>query len=667
MTAPINRRDFPFVVSIIASFLFGVAFSWQRWGNPLVDCGREMNQPLRLANGEMLYSEVRHIYGPLSPYFNALLYRLFGDSLNVLYGSGIITALVIIALCYWLSRQLINRTASTAATLSVMWLCAFKPAGNYILPYSYSALYGCALGLATLALFIKAVDAQQSADSVQPSAVSRRRSTGGRKGLESSNENKAIDSSEQQKPSSTQANSLSYSQLPTAYYLLLAGVFTALTLLAKTEMGVAALAAGFITIALMGYPNLRRIFSLLALFVLPALTITLAVYGYILWRVGWHTFTYESYLLLQNVPLELVYFNKRMSGFDRPMESVLTILGALIRIMLLAVAIGAISQLLARRGGKQESLTQIALPQSGSARIAYLWVLLFLSVALMIFLSFVGVMNWDNGPYLAMPILLIGLLIPESKNYLKQVAQDGIANRQTLLLIITGTYALASLARVILRVRSGGAYSSYLLPISVILFTYILSAQFTALLKDGRARVFARNIVIGLILADAVITSGLLAYRYRVRNTYPIVTERGTMIAVPDLGEAFEQAIAFINRETTPGESVAVMPEGTSLLFFTNRKNPLREEITTPGFLDRQGEERAIRQLTESNTRLILIANRATSEFGATIFGRDYCQHLMAWIKNNYEESTVFSPVGDQNLQIGDKVFFIKAYIKKAV
>lgn len=660
MTAPINRRDFPFVVSILASFLFGVAFSWQRWGNPLVDCGREMNQPLRLANGEMLYSEVRHIYGPLSPYFNALLYRFFGDSLNVLYGSGIILAVLIMALCYWLSRQLMNRAASTAATLSVMWLCAFKPAGNYILPYSYSALHGCALGLATLALLIKSVDRRQAAGGRRRSAVSW-------KGLKSSLANKAIDSSQQQDSLSSQASSTPHIQLPAACCLLLAGVFAALTLLAKTEMGVAALAAGLITIGLTGYPNLRRIFSLLALFILPALAITLAVYGYILWRVGWHTFTYESYLLLQNVPLELVYFNKRMSGFDRPVESVMTIFGALIRIILLAVAIGSISQLIARRSGKPESLTQIALTESGSARIAYLWVLLFLSIALMVFLSFVGVMNWDNGPYLAMPILLIGLLIPESKNYLKQISQDGIASRQTLLLIITATYALASLARVILRVRSGGAYSSYLLPISVILFTYILSAQFTGFLKDGRARVFARNIVIGLILADAVITSGLLAYRYRLRNTYPIVTERGTMIAVPDLGETFEQAIAFINQETTPGESVAVLPEGTSLLFFTNRKNPLREEITTPGFLDRKGEERAIRQLTESNTRLILIANRATSEFGATIFGRDYCQHLMAWIKNNYEESAVFSPEGNQDLQIGDKVFFIKAYRKKAV
>ena len=84
----------------------------------------------------MLYSGVRHIYGPLSPYINALLYKIFEPSLGVLYADGIVTAMIILTMVYWLSRRLMG-FASTAATLSVMWLCAFKQAGNYVLPYSY--------------------------------------------------------------------------------------------------------------------------------------------------------------------------------------------------------------------------------------------------------------------------------------------------------------------------------------------------------------------------------------------------------------------------------------------------------------------------------------------------------------------------------------------------
>jgi hypothetical protein len=178
-------------------------------------------------------------------------------------------------------------------------------------------------------------------------------------------------------------------------------------------------------------------------------------------------------------------------------------------------------------------------------------------------------------------------------------------------------------------------------------------------------RRLARNIAIGLILADVAATAALLGYRYRARNTYPLITERGTIIAVPDLGQAMEEAIDFINRETAPGEYVAVMPEGTSLNFFTGRPNPLREEITTPGFLDQEGEGRAIRRLTQSNTRLVLVTNRPTPEFGPPIFGRDYCERLMRWVEENFEAVAIFGPDHDPNLQIGDRTFFIRAYRKR--
>ena len=38
-----------------------------------------------------------------------------------------------------------------------MALCIFKPAGNYILPYSYNSLHGAALGLAAVATLVAAI------------------------------------------------------------------------------------------------------------------------------------------------------------------------------------------------------------------------------------------------------------------------------------------------------------------------------------------------------------------------------------------------------------------------------------------------------------------------------------------------------------------------------
>ncbi len=640
MAPRLNKRDLPWVVLIAASFIFALAVSWQRWGNPLVDCGREMNQPLRLANGEMLYSEVRHIYGPLSPYVNAALYRLFGPSLNVLYADGIISAIIIIALVYWLSRQLMSRMASTAATLSVLWLCAFKQAGNYILPYSYGALHGCVLGLITLVLLVKSVGGGRG--SYQPSA----------------------------KQDQTDTGDQPVYQTVSIAYLILASVFAGLTVLAKTEMGLAALAAGITAAALFGYPSIRRATGLVAMFLLPVVVIVVGVYSLIAMKVGWHTLSEESFLFLRNLSPELVYFNKRVSGFDQPWQSFIQMIGATLRVALLAIIITTISLLFTRGKkeptGRQIPVADFSVSDAGKISSQQLWVLFALSLLAFLLVPLAGNINWDRGPYLAMPVMLGVLLVALLIRYQKQITKNRFANKKTLVLIIVVVYALASLARVILRVRSGGAYASYLLPASVILFTYGWAVPFADMFRDRRARRLACNIAIGLILTDAIVTGGLLSYRYRSKNTYPITTERGTMIAVPDLGKAIDEATVFINNETAVGEPVAVMPEGTSLNFFTARPNPLREEITTPGFLDREGEERAIRQLGESNTRLIFITNRKTSEFGAEVFGRDYCQRLMQWIDENFEAVAIFGPDHNPNLQIGDQTFFIRAYRKRA-
>ncbi len=143
------------------------------------------------------------------------------------------------------------------------------------------------------------------------------------------------------------------------------------------------------------------------------------------------------------------------------------------------------------------------------------------------------------------------------------------------------------------------------------------------------------------------------------------MTSRGTLIAEHDVGQAWNEALAFIAARTQPSDFVAVMPEGTSLDFMSGRRNPLREEIVTPGYLDGPNEARAIGQLEASGAPLVLITNRATKEFGATAFGRDYAQEMWRFIESRYEPCAMFGPKKDPSLQIGDRPFFIKAYCRR--
>jgi hypothetical protein len=128
-----------------------LAVSWQRWINPFVDSGRELDVPWRLAQGERLYRDITYYYGPLGPWVNALALRLFGNRWLVLE----IVCGALSALIFWLLFRLTRRagsllSATVAVTLAAA-LCLGAPRGGaFIFPYSSSSLFalaGCLLAL----------------------------------------------------------------------------------------------------------------------------------------------------------------------------------------------------------------------------------------------------------------------------------------------------------------------------------------------------------------------------------------------------------------------------------------------------------------------------------------------------------------------------------------
>ncbi len=66
--------------------------TWATWGSLTVDSGREMYVAAALSEGKMLYRDVWFLNGPVAPYLNSFLFRLFGVHLNVLYWAGVLSA-----------------------------------------------------------------------------------------------------------------------------------------------------------------------------------------------------------------------------------------------------------------------------------------------------------------------------------------------------------------------------------------------------------------------------------------------------------------------------------------------------------------------------------------------------------------------------------------------
>src|SRR5215467_2237947 len=101
-------------------FVAMLVVSWRRWISPITDSGREMDLPLRLMRGELLYRDVYYLYPPFSPYFNALLYRIFGARLDALQLSGVVCSALIVWLCYRIARRLLTPSETTLAMIAVI-------------------------------------------------------------------------------------------------------------------------------------------------------------------------------------------------------------------------------------------------------------------------------------------------------------------------------------------------------------------------------------------------------------------------------------------------------------------------------------------------------------------------------------------------------------------
>lgn len=139
----IPKADWLSLTTITALFSFMVFMSYGKWGLPLIDSFRNPYIAEQIATGKILYTDIFFFYCPLIPHFNALLFKIFGVHLEVLYITGIITSFLIILGVYYLARQIMSWLPSLILILLLIAQVVFRPGlFQYIFPYSYEALYG---------------------------------------------------------------------------------------------------------------------------------------------------------------------------------------------------------------------------------------------------------------------------------------------------------------------------------------------------------------------------------------------------------------------------------------------------------------------------------------------------------------------------------------------
>jgi hypothetical protein len=86
--------------------------------------------------------------------------------------------------------------------------------------------------------------------------------------------------------------------------------------------------------------------------------------------------------------------------------------------------------------------------------------------------------------------------------------------------------------------------------------------------------------------------------------------------------------------------SLVVVPEASALGFLLGVRSPLRLEQLLPGHLDERADVDAVLRMQETRPERVVVLERATTELGGGVLGRDYGRGLAALIKRDYRVET---------------------------
>jgi hypothetical protein len=134
-------------------FVWFAAQTWRRWPDALIDFGTQLYIPWRINEGAVLYRDLFYFAGgPLSQYFNALLFKIFGVSFATLIWTNLLLAAALLVLVYRRFRAVADALTATLIGLGLVAgfiFAHYTTMGNYnyIAPYSHETVHGLFLSL----------------------------------------------------------------------------------------------------------------------------------------------------------------------------------------------------------------------------------------------------------------------------------------------------------------------------------------------------------------------------------------------------------------------------------------------------------------------------------------------------------------------------------------
>lgn len=571
---------------IALAMLIMLLWGWGKWADVLVDFGKELYISWRLACGEVLYRDVAHIHGPLSPYVTSLLFVIFGVGIRTLVVANIVIVAAFIWLLYALMRELGGRFSATVACLVFVTLFAFRQLTpfsicNYVCPKAHGVVHGLMLDLLAMYFLLRYH---------RRARLTWLAAAGLAAGCAFLTHAEAF--------------------LPVAVALPL-GV--GLTLWLRRERATRAISAVGVLFAAAVVPPLAA-FGLLC----TAMPAGQALGG----TLG----TWPGVFAGQAVSLKLKQMVMGTDDVPGNLGRMLAWTGWYALVLVPPAVLGL-----------------VRMPRRLAMLIA---AALFVATSLGLWAAWEQIAWADTARPL--PLLMAAAALVLLVAVLRS-ARDPSGGLPLVFKLAMTVMALVTTAKMLLNVRISYLGFTLAMPATLMLVTALLSWVPALLGRRGRGTCFAAvglalvvvGVAVRLLPAGQIHDPRWRAVRYWFRHKTARVGSGADEFLATNFdffprGKVTGQAAAYIGRRLQPNETLAALPEGVMLNYLARRRSSIRYINFMPTEFALFGEQVILQAFKDSPPDYVAIVHKDTWEFGYTFFGTDYGRELYAWICKNY-------------------------------
>jgi hypothetical protein len=569
------------LVVIWVAWMYG---TWGTWGWLTADSGREMYVPTVLSEGKTLYRDIWYLYGPLAPYWNSFLFRIFGVHLSVLYWAGSLSALGSAILLYLSGMRMSSALAGWTAGAVVLTQSFQHSLFSFPLPYSFASVYGCLTACVFLWFIIRGSNSSSTA------------------------------------------------------HVFGAGTAAAVALLLKLEIG----AACYATLALLIVARAlrQRSWKFAAKDIACCLPGVAACAIVLLWMIslrGVEFLTQENIMSWPTSFFMRTYGNYWMARTGFKLTGTAFANAAQRTLILLGVFQGFhLMQCWKRTAGRLIFL-RAAL---------FLGALGYFAIYLMSIEEIryhANYLLWREFlRYLFFPqdmVLYIGIAAIAAWWYFWRQPTANPSAAAALTLTFSSLLALRSLL-----MTTPWCYPIFY-DGPAILSILVLARQFVSQGRGSRRLAIASEAVICLMCLTAALVNTKRQIETPFPLTARLTTERGSVRVSEHFAQQYQAAIQFMKEKNALGEQVLSVPEDTSLYFFSATHCPTRVYAFTPGVVaPGKMTDEVIQQIEKKPVRYLIWSNRTYPEYKALRFGVEFDQTLGHYLLSHYHPVRLLLP-----------------------